>query len=167
MEIDDLIGNQFYLAQLLSHAIAMTNVIWNPILYFWMSKAHRTALIQKLSLVSENPVARMSVFLRRGSQAVDSTPAGSTLSHEENPGHIIRLSPHNSVSGHDKSHDHVVAARRCSFDPFMDMNLDNVEELKNRRKKFKESKVKVQRTKDRCILSTRLPDIVISCTEDE
>ncbi len=35
------IDDQLYFSQLFIHSIAMTSVIWNPILYFWMSKTHR------------------------------------------------------------------------------------------------------------------------------
>ncbi|CAJ0581848.1 unnamed protein product, partial [Mesorhabditis spiculigera] len=38
------VENQMYFTLLSSHAIAMTSVLWNPILYFWMSKRHRRAL---------------------------------------------------------------------------------------------------------------------------
>ncbi|PIO65442.1 hypothetical protein TELCIR_12888, partial [Teladorsagia circumcincta] len=35
---------QMYFKLLNVHAIAMTSVVWNPLLYFWMSKRHRRAL---------------------------------------------------------------------------------------------------------------------------
>nr|CDJ97627.1 7TM GPCR domain containing protein [Haemonchus contortus] len=39
-----LILEQMYFKLLNVHAIAMTSVVWNPLLYFWMSKRHRRAL---------------------------------------------------------------------------------------------------------------------------
>ncbi|KAK0411454.1 hypothetical protein QR680_005661 [Steinernema hermaphroditum] len=35
---------QMYFKLLNVHAIAMTSIVWNPLLYFWMSKRHRKAL---------------------------------------------------------------------------------------------------------------------------
>ncbi|CAD6186842.1 unnamed protein product [Caenorhabditis auriculariae] len=39
-----IIMEQMYFKLLNVHAIAMTSVVWNPLLYFWMSKRHRRAL---------------------------------------------------------------------------------------------------------------------------
>ncbi len=180
VEIDEFIDNQFYLVQLLSHAIAMTSVIWNPILYFWMSNTHRTALIQKLTSVSGNPMARMNVLLRRSNYATGSASlADCTLALTENPKNsVIRLSPHSSPSRVPRyvgSEEHVITSsagstkcphiRRCSFDPFMDVNFDDVGELEKRNMSTT-SKVKVHKIKGKSILSTRFPDIV-TCAEDE
>ncbi len=35
------VDDQMYFYQLIIHSIAMTSVIWNPILYFWMSESNR------------------------------------------------------------------------------------------------------------------------------
>uniref|UniRef100_F1L8H0 Neuropeptide Y receptor type 1 n=1 Tax=Ascaris suum TaxID=6253 RepID=F1L8H0_ASCSU len=35
---------QMYFKLLNVHALAMTSIVWNPLLYFWMSKRHRRAL---------------------------------------------------------------------------------------------------------------------------
>ncbi|WKY08919.1 hypothetical protein Q1695_001806 [Nippostrongylus brasiliensis] len=39
-----LVLEQMYFKLMNAHAIAMTSVVWNPLLYFWMSKRHRRAL---------------------------------------------------------------------------------------------------------------------------
>uniref|UniRef100_A0A914XPN2 G-protein coupled receptors family 1 profile domain-containing protein n=1 Tax=Plectus sambesii TaxID=2011161 RepID=A0A914XPN2_9BILA len=38
------LNKQMYFSLLNVHAIAMTSIVWNPMLYFWMSKRHRRAL---------------------------------------------------------------------------------------------------------------------------
>ncbi|MFH4979811.1 hypothetical protein AB6A40_006520 [Gnathostoma spinigerum] len=42
--IGNFLETQMYFKLLNVHAIAMTSIIWNPLLYFWMSKSHRRAL---------------------------------------------------------------------------------------------------------------------------
>ncbi|CAB01528.2 G-protein coupled receptors family 1 profile domain-containing protein [Caenorhabditis elegans] len=39
-----LMMDQMYFKLLNVHVIAMTSIVWNPVLYFWMSKRHRRAL---------------------------------------------------------------------------------------------------------------------------
>ncbi|ULT91193.1 hypothetical protein L3Y34_009060 [Caenorhabditis briggsae] len=39
-----LVMDQMYFKLLNVHVIAMTSIVWNPVLYFWMSKRHRRAL---------------------------------------------------------------------------------------------------------------------------
>ncbi|CAI4223572.1 unnamed protein product [Auanema sp. JU1783] len=39
-----VILEQMYFKLLNAHVIAMTSILWNPLLYFWMSKRHRRAL---------------------------------------------------------------------------------------------------------------------------
>ncbi len=178
VEIDEFIGNQFYLVQLLSHAIAMTSVIWNPILYFWMSKSHRTAMIRKLtsSEVPGNLKARIVMLLHSGSRAVDSTSATCMLSPIERHKYSNRSSPLSTlsrVSRFLKSGDRVISSstasmecfptRKCSLDPFLDMNDVDSEVLK-KPKKLEKPKFHMNRCKS--MHSTRLPDIV-RCAEEE
>ncbi|KAM3717442.1 Neuropeptide receptor [Dirofilaria immitis] len=41
--IEAFLDIQMYFKLLNVHAIAMTSIVWNPLLYFWMSKRHRKA----------------------------------------------------------------------------------------------------------------------------
>ena len=44
-----LIMKQMYFKLLNAHVIAMTSILWNPLLYFWMSKASYSNCAQSYS----------------------------------------------------------------------------------------------------------------------
>ncbi|CAJ0929806.1 unnamed protein product, partial [Mesorhabditis belari] len=57
--------HQMYFILLNAHALAMTSILWNPILYFWMSKRHRRALKDDmfwLTNAKRQPASALSRF---------------------------------------------------------------------------------------------------------
>ncbi|TKR86748.1 hypothetical protein L596_011273 [Steinernema carpocapsae] len=56
---------QMYFKLLNVHAIAMTSIVWNPLLYFWMSKRHRKALKEEMfSSRQKNNAQQMGILAR-------------------------------------------------------------------------------------------------------
>ncbi|VDN03412.1 unnamed protein product [Thelazia callipaeda] len=73
--IGTFLDMQMYFKLLNVHAFAMTSIVWNPLLYFWMSKRHRKAFKEDMFGTGNN--IRKNNELRMVNRVITPGPAPS------------------------------------------------------------------------------------------
>ncbi|VDN94784.1 unnamed protein product [Brugia pahangi] len=84
--IEAFLDIQMYFKLLNVHAIAMTSIVWNPLLYFWMSKRHRQAFKEDMIGAGNNYRRNNDVRLTKRF-VVTKTPQPGNLLYNQNHRH--------------------------------------------------------------------------------
>uniref|UniRef100_A0A1I8EVQ3 G_PROTEIN_RECEP_F1_2 domain-containing protein n=1 Tax=Wuchereria bancrofti TaxID=6293 RepID=A0A1I8EVQ3_WUCBA len=77
--IEAFLDIQMYFKLLNVHAIAMTSIVWNPLLYFWMSKRHRQAFKEDMIGAGNNYRRNNDVKLTKRFFVSKTTQPGNLL----------------------------------------------------------------------------------------